>query len=658
MKKILGIAGLGGLLVLGSLNPLFAATFLGATPGNGGDSNPATFHFDYQNQDFQMTQPDGTPLADTDVQLTYGTALKIIYNNQDYVTSQGLSLQGTSLTNQDWTSLVYPPVGRVAVDPATGRFKFAQTWEGTTSPVAPDLGEPSRYPDIAINDSGYGFCAYNYPNTDKAYVQAHDPQMGWQNAVAAGSPTSVANYEIKIDMNSSGQAIYVLRESLGAHWRISANRYIPGLGWYGAVTIDADTGYGVHPPVIAMNDSGQAICSYINRGAGTWDQVWANEYNPATGWYQAVTIGAGDYRAFSSAVDMNNSGTAFCVFRQKDSGDVERIWGNQYIPGAGWQSAVILDHGPIVGVMSPDIAVSEDNYAICVFRNYDGIDARVSANVYVPGSGWQGAQRIDAGAGNDAREPKIAINQYGTGICVFRVLTGSDYRIYANHYIPGSGWQGAVAIDGGSSLYAASPEIDINDAGEAFCVFKKSNGSTNRVYANKYLPGSGWTGPVIIDANTGENTENPVVALNNRGLALAAFEQSFGSINRIYANKYISDVPPGPFQVNYSLVDPATTPDIPAQTRVQITNRKIEPIRGQQVIIQCALTDAGMVSIKIYDLQGKLIKVVKEGYHEQGTYSYAWNAINEQNSIVASGVYIVHIKLPGLTRTEKVVVIK
>ena len=54
--------------------------------------------------------------------------------------------------------------------------------------------------------------------------------------------------------------------------------------------------------------------------------------------------------------------------------------------------------------------------------------------------------------------------------------------------------------------------------------------------------------------------------------------------------------------------------------------------------IQYGLTQFGLISIKIYDIQGRVVDQLMHDYQSPGQYSLNWNASNH-----ASGMYIVEM---------------
>ena len=69
--------------------------------------------------------------------------------------------------------------------------------------------------------------------------------------------------------------------------------------------------------------------------------------------------------------------------------------------------------------------------------------------------------------------------------------------------------------------------------------------------------------------------------------------------------------------------------------------------------IRYGLPEATMVMIRIYTLQGKLIKEFNSGRQQAGSYELTWDA-----SAMPSGTYFIRLSSKKFTRTIKCMVVK
>ncbi len=92
---------------------------------------------------------------------------------------------------------------------------------------------------------------------------------------------------------------------------------------------------------------------------------------------------------------------------------------------------------------------------------------------------------------------------------------------------------------------------------------------------------------------------------------------------------------------------------------IKLINNKFNPMKSESVSIIYNITSSGVVTIKIYTIEGALVKTVLNGVNTlAGTHTETWDGRNNQWGIVASGIYLVHIEGPGLKDTKKLCIIK
>src|SRR5437764_713321 len=91
----------------------------------------------------------------------------------------------------------------------------------------------------------------------------------------------------------------------------------------------------------------------------------------------------------------------------------------------------------------------------------------------------------------------------------------------------GQGWGTATLIETDSGA-ADNPDVAIDSGGNAIAVWRQFDGTADSIYANRYLAGQGWGTPTPIE--TGINgADIPRVAIDGNGNAIAIWQQK-GSI--------------------------------------------------------------------------------------------------------------------------------
>ncbi|MFH1562015.1 MAG: FlgD immunoglobulin-like domain containing protein [Nitrospirota bacterium] len=107
---------------------------------------------------------------------------------------------------------------------------------------------------------------------------------------------------------------------------------------------------------------------------------------------------------------------------------------------------------------------------------------------------------------------------------------------------------------------------------------------------------------------------------------------------------------------NYSQEVFATTPLKP---QFNPYDNLFDPTKAQQVKFKYTLSWAAQVKIKIYTLDGILVKTVVDDYRSAGQHNIdKWNGRDEDDEIVASGIYLACFDCGYLNEIKKIAVIK
>ena len=330
--------------------------------------------------------------------------------------------------------------------------------------------------------------------------------------------------------------------------------------WQGPAQIDSGSS-NAYSPQIATGPGGSAVSAFMQVGVDSL-RIYANRYD-GTGWEGATAIDADvAYDAYAPRVAIGGDGTtvtAVVIFRQyqKDvvSGDyyfriyaswckydvVTTTWGL-------WSSAAPIDNGGY-SAGEHQIAVHSDGTAISVFSQRTGRfnQSRVYANVF-NGTGWGSAQPIDILAGICKKEPKIAFASNGNAIVLFQQFENYiTLRMYANRYISGTGWEVAQTIDSGD-YYASEHRLAVS-GNTAIAIFNQYvNNTDTRIHARVHDADGFWSwtpAQAIDDAGISNDSVNklrsffrrPEISFNG-DTAIAVFNHFVDSVRRLYANVY------------------------------------------------------------------------------------------------------------------------
>ncbi|HQL23465.1 MAG TPA: FlgD immunoglobulin-like domain containing protein, partial [candidate division Zixibacteria bacterium] len=74
--------------------------------------------------------------------------------------------------------------------------------------------------------------------------------------------------------------------------------------------------------------------------------------------------------------------------------------------------------------------------------------------------------------------------------------------------------------------------------------------------------------------------------------------------------------------------------------------------------ITFALPQAGPVTLRVYDVQGRLVRTLANGPFDAGVHSVEWNGTDGTGSAVASGVYLYRLSAGETVVTRKMILMK
>jgi hypothetical protein len=87
-------------------------------------------------------------------------------------------------------------------------------------------------------------------------------------------------------------------------------------------------------------------------------------------------------------------------------------------------------------------------------------------------------------------------------------------------------------------------------------------------------------------------------------------------------------------------------PGLTLPTIFSLSQNHPNPFRGRTTI-HCGLPRECYVSVRVYDLQGQLIRVVFDGVAPTGYHVIQWDGVDAGNREAASGVYVCRMTASG-----------
>lgn len=235
-------------------------------------------------------------------------------------------------------------------------------------------------------------------------------------------------------------------------------------------------------------------------------------------------------------IGVGENGNAVAVWQQDDSG-IYTMWGAAYTPGLGWGRASNLQTVLHDGAGFPiRVAVDGAGDALAVWNQVDGLSNSIFADHHVQGLGWEGQQRIETDSGNAFR-PEVAMNARGDGVAVWTQSDGVYENIWGNYFAAGVGWKGPLLVEASSSANGENPRVAIDEGGNATALWIQFDGVANSIYANRFTPASGWGAARLLETS-GYIAMYGEVAADAAGGAMAVWTQWDGVEAVAFANRY------------------------------------------------------------------------------------------------------------------------
>jgi hypothetical protein len=205
--------------------------------------------------------------------------------------------------------------------------------------------------------------------------------------------------------------------------------------------------------------------------------------------------------------------------------------------GISWSAASAVESAT-VAVSSPRIAVDPHGIVMAVWVQADSVTSHIYANRYVPGSGWGAAALLES-SDLPADNPQIAADSGGNFIAVWhhawKVVNGVRYGVHANRYVAGTGWGAAsvVFVDVTKDYITADADLRIATGpnGDAMAVWSVYDWSWNHtsVRACHYTAGTGWDAAVNLSTEAAWSAYGANVAMDAGNNAIVVFSRDSGA---------------------------------------------------------------------------------------------------------------------------------
>lgn len=417
---------------------------------------------------------------------------------------------------------------------------------GVAELIETDDSDDALYPSLAVDDEGNAVAVWEQSDGARKNIWANRYAAG----VGWGVPCRIEFEDLgdalrpDVGMDGAGNAVAIWRQSNGVVHDVYANRYVAGVGWGSPVKIEANDAGSASECDLAVDRDGNAVAVW-NQWETRWN-IWANTYVVGEGWGEAQLLESDDTGdASDPKVAVDGSGGAIAVWSQSD-GSFRSIWSSTYSSDEGWADPVLVEMEDLGDAHEPSVAFDSHGNALAVWHQLDGTRFNIMANRYDAETGWGSPTQIDDNEVTDSVRAVLAITPDGDAAAVWYQSKLSVTDVWACSYFSGEGWQTPVMLDDDDSGSAYYPKVAVDSAGNALAVWYQSDGSRYNIMSSRLTRGSVWEDPVPVEAQNAGNAFEPVVAMNDGGVAFSVWYQSDSVTYSIWSNRHVwpDETPP------------------------------------------------------------------------------------------------------------------
>ncbi len=358
--------------------------------------------------------------------------------------------------------------------------------------------------------------------------------------VQSDNTNNLASPEVFFNADGSAFALWNTRiNTFPYQYGLYVNHYAPGSGWGTPVMLQAEVSANIYQQ-LAANDNGETFAIWSLGSSG----VWVSRYITATETWadpeqiSLATAGSASY----VSIAVNSDGGALAVWSQQSAGNLD-LYANYYTPGVGWGSAEAIENNSGDAYFAK-LGFDASGNAIAVWSQNDGSQFSVYGNRFVAGTGWGSAsllETIDTQPADFVMNPILAVDKSGNALVVWPHSDGTRENLWSNRYDVSTGWGSPELLEIHNET-AVYPALAMNSSGTAIVVWAKYDTSTRTAsyLSRRYIPGTGWAAEETFNYSQ-QSYYYADVGIDDSGNALFFWEYDDGTNGYIRFNRYRAD---------------------------------------------------------------------------------------------------------------------
>jgi hypothetical protein len=345
----------------------------------------------------------------------------------------------------------------------------------------------------------------------------------WQPSSALRAtplPTGYRDEKAKIVSDVNGNAIAVWPQSNGTRRDLMASRYQPVTGWSAPELIEAENLGDATDPDVAVDAAGN-VTAVWRQDDGTRYNAWSNRFSASVAggsWGIPTLIESTAGTVSGVRVAANSAGAVTAVFGQTDGVRVN-LWSNRF-SSAAWGTPAMIETNNTSSVTDYSVAADAQNNAVAVWRQSDGTRNNIWSNSSTSAT-WGIAELRETSDAGTAYAPQVAMDANGTIAVVWAQDNGANREMIANRFLPGSGWSGTRVLD--TSGVALSMAVGFDKTGRAFATWGCDHSGLRVCLSNFGMGGNAWSPLSSSAVTTASSTSGLRMTVDGGGHVMATW---------------------------------------------------------------------------------------------------------------------------------------
>lgn len=324
---------------------------------------------------------------------------------------------------------------------------------------------------------------------------------------------------VRFTLAPDGTGLTVWGDRYGMREELFVNRFSADDGWGLATVLQREMATTAHSPQIAMDAEGNAVLAWL-QSDGTSLDVWARRFESNLwGAPELLESRTGDAQHLRLA--LSQGGDAMAVWEQWD-GSAWRVYASHLEGSSGaWGDPTLFDTGGTI----PQIALDPAGNAIAVWWQ-PGFQDRLLANRFdAETESWGTPTVITSRSEFGFEYSPVGMDAQGNAITVWLQLVGTTPRTMANRFdAETESWGTPSAISTGTvHLWSFPPAVAVNERGEALATWREVDAGRERIFSNRFVPGSGWGVATPIETDNMTLPQSLDLAIDAGGNAIAVW---------------------------------------------------------------------------------------------------------------------------------------